>query len=44
MNPFEMVKKDLEKIDFHIVQHGVNKFKEASEDHEKGRSYSIYTR
>ena len=32
--PIEMVKEDLKKIDFHTVQHGVNKFKEASESYE----------
>jgi hypothetical protein len=32
--PVEMVRQDLEKLDFHIVEHGVNKFKEASQHYE----------
>jgi hypothetical protein len=32
--PIETVREDLKKIDFHIVQHAVNKFKEASENNE----------
>lgn len=32
--PVEMVREDLEKLDFHIVEHGVNKFKEASQHYE----------
>ena len=32
--PVQMVREDLEKLDFHIVEHGVNKFKEASQHYE----------
>lgn len=32
--PAQMVREDLNKLNFHIVQHGVNKFKEASEVYE----------
>ena len=32
--PIQTVREDLKKIDFHIVQHAVNKFKEASRNYE----------
>ena len=32
--PIEMVRKDLKKLDFLTVQHGINKFKEASGNYE----------
>lgn len=33
-HPIEIVREDVKKIDFHIVQHAINKFKGASENYE----------